>query len=68
MQVSSSVYARQKRETDVQLLVTVSCEVNVTKAIHKKNSAIRNPPSMVILTMNVSRSDTNISAFIRGNT
>ena len=50
----------QKRETDMQLLVTVSCKVNVTKAIHEKTqSAIRKPlpPSAVILTMNVSRSD-----------
>src|ERR1700755_24484 len=37
------VNARQKRETDVQLLVTVSCRENVTKAIHEKNLAIRNP-------------------------
>ncbi len=52
------------------MLVAVSCKVNVTKAIHEKKSAIRNPLPLntVILTMNVSRSDTETSAFIRGNT
>jgi hypothetical protein len=37
------VNARQKRETDVQLLVTVSCKVNVTKAIHEKKFSHQKP-------------------------